>query len=480
MKFPQTLSFRLALWYVLAFVLSILLAFMVFFLSLTTIFEKQTWVELTDDMYELQALFDGGGLDAVIAELDEEIADESAHMFFYRVYDKAGALRMSSDLSSWAKLDAPTPEQLSNQQEVQILQSNSAVRKHLSAFATLGEEYVVQTGMAATSNESLNTVLTKALLLMLSIFIPIAAMLGWLLSRSAVNGINGIHRTIQSISAGNLGQRVEVEASDAEIQNLAEAFNAMLDRIQSLVSEMRDLTDNIAHDLRSPLTRIRTNAEQALAFSAGSAENTKAIGSAIRDCDELMHLVNTILDVAEAESGVTRVSMSETNLTDLITDVCDLFQPAIEFAGIEMAVDIASGADACVNGDDDSLRRMFTNILDNAIKYTPVDGTITVRVLNKETFVQVEVADTGCGIASSDQQRIFERFYRCDQSRLKEGTGLGLTYSAAIAKMHDGAVIVNSTIGRGSQFVVRIPCFSRQQANETQVLPVGNAAIMLR
>jgi signal transduction histidine kinase len=215
------------------------------------------------------------------------------------------------------------------------------------------------------------------------------------------------------------------------------------------------MTDNIAHDLRSPITRIRGVAEMALTGGESMDEYENMAGNTIEECDRLLEMIETMLDISELEAGAGNLARTEVDMTRVVEEACELFQPPAEDKGIAVVVEVSTGA--FVYGDIQRLQRMVANLLDNAIKYTPTDGTVTVSTDGDESKVFVEVKDTGIGISGEDFSNIFERFYRCDPSRSDFGVGLGLSLVMAIARSHAGDVAVTSSPGKGSTFTVSLP-----------------------
>jgi signal transduction histidine kinase len=270
-----------------------------------------------------------------------------------------------------------------------------------------------------------------------------------------------VTRTARGISAGSLEERVPVNTRGDEIDQLATTFNAMLDRIQHLVEGIREISDNVAHDLKSPLTRIRGAAEIALTTGKNMTEFEQMAASNIEECDRLLDMINTMLMISQTEAGADELTKADVDLSQMVKDACDLFQPMAEDRGVDLVCEEIETA--TLKGDMSLLQRMLANLVDNAIKYTQAGGNVQVSVHTKEhREIVLTVADTGVGIADVELPHIFERFYRCDPSRSTTGAGLGLSLAKAIAQAHQGQIIVKSEAGEGSTFKVLFPLKSKK------------------
>jgi signal transduction histidine kinase len=257
------------------------------------------------------------------------------------------------------------------------------------------------------------------------------------------------------ISKGAIAKRVEVKQKCHEIDRLAGAFNDMLDRIQILIKGMREMNDNVAHDLRSPLTRIRGIAEMTL-MGKESTEDYKAMAAnTIEECDKLIDIIDTIMDITETEAGVKQFRTEKIDIIPLIHSACELFDPLAKDKAVRLVTVLPDSL--IIEGNRGKMQRLITNLLENAIKYNKQDGTVTISVTQDEQRVNIQVSDTGQGIAEKDLPRIFERFYRCDRSRSEVGIGLGLSLARAIAKAFGGNITVRSVKNQGSSFLVELP-----------------------
>jgi signal transduction histidine kinase len=288
-------------------------------------------------------------------------------------------------------------------------------------------------------------------------------MCGWFMAKRALSGVAEVTRAALEISKGAFERRVTVKDQEAEVTLLASAFNTMLDRINTLFREMKEMNNNIAHDLRSPLARIRGAAEMALTSDISAEEGKVAAAGMIEECDRLLGMINTMLDIAEAEAGMDGPKRRPVDMAQVILNACNLFMPVAEEKGIDMTN--ASAGGGLVMADARMLQRLVSNLLDNALKYTPAGGKVSISTLTQDEHVIVRLQDSGIGISEKDLPHIFDKFYRCDRSRAAYGSGLGLSLSKAIVATHGGVIDVASRFGEGTTFTVTLP-----RATESETL----------
>jgi signal transduction histidine kinase len=229
----------------------------------------------------------------------------------------------------------------------------------------------------------------------------------------------------------------------------------MVDRINGLLSEMREMIDNIAHDMRSPIGRIRAISEDALINARQVPEYCEALEKTLGECDRLLAMINTTLDIAEVEAGALVCSSSQVDLREVTREACELFEPVAQARSLNFETQLE--ARCMIHGNLSNLQRMNANLIDNAIKYTPPKGPVSVQLLSDGECCRIRVADTGAGISASDQLRVFERFYRCDNSRSEPGCGLGLSFSRAVARQHGGDIELETESVFRTIFTVTLP-----------------------
>ena len=260
---------------------------------------------------------------------------------------------------------------------------------------------------------------------------------GVFMSRRLLSRIQAINLTSQEIVAGDLSRRIPVSGSNDEIDRLAINLNHMLDQIEQLMEEMRQVTDNIAHDLRDPLNRLRTRIDVTLMATPSAAEYREVLEGMVGDTEQLLATFNALLKIAQVESGV-RNAFEDVDLTAVVRDLGELYAGVAEEQDLEFSQ--AVGDHLIVHGDRELLAQALANLLDNAIKYTPGGGKIYLTAERASGRVTVAVADSGPGIVAAERERVLNRFVRLETSRNSQGSGLGLSLVRAVAGLH-GAVL---------------------------------------
>ncbi|MFN0218088.1 MAG: ATP-binding protein [Hyphomicrobium sp.] len=270
---------------------------------------------------------------------------------------------------------------------------------------------------------------------------------GLAVSRLVLKRMDQITATSRSIMAGDMSQRIPLAGDSGELDGLAQNLNEMLERIEGLMSGLREVSDNIAHDLKTPLNRLRNAAEAALRDNTGEAAYREGLEGTIEKADELIKTFNALLLIARLEAGPLEDSLERFDLGKLIEDVSELYMPAAEEAGFALTVAAESGV--VVRANKQLIGQATSNMIDNAIKYArsaAPAGPISVTVGRTATGVEIAVADRGPGISAADRARVLKRFVRLEESRTKPGTGLGLSLVAAVARLHHGEVRVEDNV----------------------------------
>lgn len=460
LRLRHTLSFRLTLWFTGIFAVSSIAAFLAFYVLAASVINRHTDQQLLNEISEYSSLFSLKGIETLKTALVLEAESEGVDKTFFRIVNWDGEELFSSNMSYWCNLDIDRTvlDQLRNgvSHVFETLTIPERPHKMRILYGVItGTDKILQMGESLEGNEHLIKVFRKIFGATMAVLIALGALVGWSMARRAMSGVEKVTQTAMDISKGAFKHRVSVKDSGDEINRLATTFNVMLDRIDILVSGMREMTDSIAHDLRSPITRIRGIAEMTLITGKSMDEYKDMATNTIEECDYLLEMVNTMLDISEAEAGAGKLKIEKSDMSGIVRDACGLFRPAAEEKGLNLISRISDNS--FVQGDIQMLQRMMANLLDNALKYTPSGGTVTASVNTYKKWVVISINDTGIGISGDDLPHIFERFYRCDQSRAQAGIGLGLSLAMAIAKAHGGNITARSYTGKGSEFTITLP-----------------------
>ncbi|MGH7793283.1 MAG: sensor histidine kinase [Candidatus Binatia bacterium] len=461
-RIRRTLAFRLTVWYAAIFTVSSLLAFFFFYLQIASILRERTDEELLDDLEELSALLGEKGIDEVKQTMILEAKEDGEKDIFYRLLSPDGKELGSSEMFSWGHLSVSQPALQRIAKDARPVFETLTIegRRHnaRTVYALIGPATILQIGLSLEDNDEFLAEFQQIFGVTIAVVMIFAGLLGWFMAKRALRDVEEVTRTARAISASDLEKRVPVKGRAEEIDRLATTFNDMLDRIQKLITETKEMTENIAHDLRSPITRIRGMAEMALTAGEAIDEYEAAAASTVEDCDRLLEMINTMLYISQTEATAGKIATEEVDMTRVVRDACELFQPVAEDKGVHLVVEI--GADLRVSGVLQWLQRMLANLIDNALNYTPSPGTVTVSVSGDEKLGIIAVKDTGIGISQDELPHIFRRFYRCERSRSRPGTGLGLTLVEAIVHAHRGQIAVTSTPNLGTTFTVTLPSAS--------------------
>jgi heavy metal sensor kinase len=458
-KRGRTLAWRLTLWYAGVFAASSALAFSLAYLLIVALVRERTDEDLGDDVGEFAELLRTEGLRGIEEEMRLDTQGDQAESEFFRLWSRDGSLVLATDLDEFPGLSSPADRLLGSDVGADPVLATLELpgREHgvRTASGALSAEYVLEIGESLEDDDEFVAGLLGRFAAPAASAVLLAMPIGWFMARRALRPVEAVTRTATEIAAGAMDRRVPVRNQGDELARLAQAFNAMLDRIQALVAGMREMSDNLAHDLRSPLTRIRVAAEMSIASDRSDGTRSSLAATATEECDRLLEMIDTNLEITEAESGAVRMNRIEIDLAQLVRDACELFQTVAEDRKVELVAELP--ARCTLFGDRQRLQRAIANLIDNALKYTPANGRVTVALSDEGNQVRLAVADTGVGISPAETARIFERFYRSDGSRSEPGNGLGLSLALANARAHGGAISVESVPGRGSAFTLVLP-----------------------
>jgi signal transduction histidine kinase len=424
---------RLAAWYATLFVVGALaIVLLTYYLTARSFAQRDAQI-LQAKLGEYAGVYQRGGTRG-LADMVRAEQLNAPERLFVRVVDRRADTVVLSTAEGW----------------------DPAVLEMVSA--RLPDGTLVQVGKSTDARRDLLQRLRAGLGLLTLGVIGIALAGGWLATEAALRPIRRLSAAVgRIVRTGRTDERVPVQAEDDAINELTALFNQMLDRIEGLVGAMRGALDNVSHDLRTPLTRLRSSAESALAADADPDRCREALADCVEEADRVLVMLNTLMDISEAESGAMPLAREPVRLAAVVDRATDLYRDVAEARDIQLEVTVAG--DPAVMGDEVRLQQVAANLLDNALKYTPSGGRVTVSVGGgggREPAI-LAVQDTGAGIPEAEVPRIWDRLFRGDASRTARGLGLGLSFVKAIVEAHGGSVAVTSVVGRGSTFTVTLP-----------------------
>ncbi len=459
----HTLSFRLTLWYTGFFLLSSLFILYLFYYQIASQIIEDIDSHLVEEIVEFQSVFDEGGLEQATRYSVIEVNSESDENIIYRLMSTDGKkVTMEKNfhidnMEITKILDKLFVLAENNKNNVfETIGGSHYPNKLRIISGKIGQNFILQIGASFTGYEKILSRFKQLLIVVVLPLFILSALIGWFLARHALKGVERVTITAEKISRGAYDQRVQIKRNTIEIEKLASTFNAMLDRIQALIKGMKEVTDNVAHDLRSPLTRIRGQAEMAVVRKDSLADYRIMAANTVEECDHLIDMINTMLDITEAEAGFGNTERETIAMKNLILSACDLFEPIAKEKEIKLKP-VLPNNELYYQGDRHKLQRLVTNLIENGIKYNRSGGTVIVTLAKEDKHLQISVKDTGTGISEQDLPKIFNRFYRCDISRTEPGSGLGLSLAKAIAQSSGGDIFVKSKINQGSLFTVQLP-----------------------
>ncbi len=454
-RFHRTLAFRLTFWYSAVFILSSLTFSVVSYLFVfSTVRDNRS--AIGTQLARYQALAERAGVGALESLLAREPQPSRRTTFFVRVTDARNATRLLSHPWLWSKFDFTALPNQAAEGRWHYYSSRRDGDLLEVASARLANGDLLQVGKSIQDREEVLERFRETLLATTipMVFIGVAG--GALLACRTLRPMRHLSAVTRSIvETGRFDARVPESKSGDELNALVVLFNQMLARIEALIGGMKEALDNVAHDLRTPVTRLRGVAEQALRAGGGAAQAREALADCLEESERVIAALDTLMDISEAETGAARLVLEDLNLTALVREVAELYEYAAEDKAV--ALSTRAPADLFLRADRGRLRRAIANLVDNAIKYSAGGGRVEIEAFQKDQQAVLLVRDTGVGIAPQDLPRIWERLYRGDKSRSQRGLGLGLSLVQAIVHAHRGRVEAAPNPLGGSVFALYLP-----------------------
>lgn len=432
-KLIGTTSFRLSVLYLAIFLCSFLILGTFVYLLTTHSLEQQLKQNITSELQRLKGEYDNGGMPELITEINEVAHSPFHHDQHYGLLDNNG------------KLTAGKFGDFSQTEGWQIMEDNKSNSPHkedrkslLISVIALPNHYWLGVGQQNETVEESGEVIIEAFLWGFLLVLFIGVVSSFFISRAFLNKIADINHATEAIIAGDLNHRLSVSNRQDELDKLASLLNRMLDKICVLIANVQQVTNDIAHDLRTPVSRLKLKLEETLKSGLTESQRQEQITGAISDVDNILDTFSALLRIAQIESKTRLSGFKAIDLSALVLSVTEALKPVVEEQNKTLVSQIAQHL--TVNGDKDLLTQMIYNVLENAILHTPEKTEITISLKPVHDRLELIVADNGPGIHETYRQKVFQRFYRLEQSRTTAGNGLGLSIVAAIADLHQGKI----------------------------------------
>ena len=431
----RSFAWRIAIGYGVLFGLSgfALLAFI--YVSTEGFTTRQMEAVIEAEVQGLAERYRVAGTRGLRALVDERLARNPASSSIYLLADPRFRV-LAGNLSSWPEAARSTDPWI----EFELYAAGDADRREVhrarARHFQLPHGFHLLVGRNMRDFEHMRSAIFRTTAWGVGIAAVLAFVIAWRLRRSVVARIESINRTSRRIMEGELSERIRSHGSGDEFDELITNLNAMLERIESLMEDVRRVSDNVAHDLRTPLGRLRTRLER-LRDAEGDGVSAELAEAALEEADQMLATFNALLRIARIETRQRRHAFERVNLATVGNDVADLYAPVAESRGITFR---HSGIEAPVDGDADLIFQSLANLLDNAMKYTPEGGAVTLHVTSDDDAVTVVVADSGPGVPPEEREAVLRRFYRLEPARSTPGSGLGLSLVAAVAELHEATL----------------------------------------
>ena len=461
----RSLAVRLSVWFATLFALGFSAIFGLLYWTLARQLEQRDYEALQLRLQQYADIYAASGLDGLRERVAEDSQSPHVRSLFIRIVGRGGDAVWGKIPPDWIDADArlvAVPDGWggwTQERNYTVRVPRDEEQDLAVASRVLPDGRLLQVGRSTDSRAVVLAPLRHTFLWIGGAVVVIGFAAGVVTARRATKPLRDVIATAQRIIAtGALDARVPSPKRDDDVAELVRAFNTVLDKNAGLLRAMREALDNVAHDLRTPLTRLRGTAELALQSVGGTGAQNEALADCVEQTDDVLKLLRALMEISEAEAGMLRLEKTKCDAGVLARDAAELYAEVAEAKSVDLSVDVAGAVP--VFADSTRLRQAIANLVDNAVKYTPSGGRVLVQAKAVDRTAVLTVSDTGPGIPPAEQPRVWERLYRGDASRSERGLGLGLSVVRAIVEAHGGQVSLRNAPGGGAVFEMRLPAAS--------------------
>lgn len=433
-----TQSFRIVAVYLAIFALSATALLGFVYWNTTLVLDRETDETIRAEVTGLVEQYQRLGLPALTDAIVNRTGRGEQGIY---VLARADRRLIAGNLDSWPRLTL-TDDGFAEFEFERRVGGQPELHQARGRLFTLSQGFLLLVARDVEDQRALERLLGNALRWSIALVIILGLLGGVLVSRNVLRRLEAINKTSQQIVAGDFSKRVPVTANGDEFDDLSRHLNRMLDRIERLMRGMREVSDNVAHDLRSPLNRLRSRLEHVSRHRIVDVEMRQDIEAAVEETDRLIGTFNALLLIAEAEAGSVRESMDDLDLPGAIEGIGELYEPVAEEKGVRLIVR-QSARPVTISGNRNLISQALANLVDNAIKYSPPGSEVVVALRHDTDGARLVVADNGPGVPAEERTRVLERFVRLESSRNSPGTGLGLSLVSAVARLHNAELTLH-------------------------------------
>lgn len=450
----KSTTFRLITLYTIIFIASSAFINFYAYKSISSFIYKESRGDIEEDIEEYVALYNEFGIEGLKKEVYDD--DDEPYLVVFTGNQKDVRISRIPKLFEGSYISRLEMLSSSTFNKWISVKGDEGDSKFEIKSLPLSDGSILQVGQNVSERENLLRQLRRIYALTLIPLVIVAYIGGLFVADRALNPIRELIGSLKRIiKSGEIDERITISEADDINKEMITTFNTMLERIGNLISGIRNSLDNIAHDLRIPMTRFRGTAEMALLNEYQTAENLQhALENCLEESDRILTIFDTLMDISEAEAGAMKLNKELVDVNKLIDEIIELYDLVAQNKDVSISKNLTDNLSIVL--DRNKIRQVLVNLIDNAIKYTPHGGSVNVSSFKEENYVVIAVKDTGMGIPKNEQSIIWDRLYRGDRSRSQKGHGLGLSLVKAVVEAHGGHVNVISEPEDGALFSIHL------------------------